>query len=117
MPAQVSTPLSKTAAGFSVSGPDGADTLANVVAQGFIDSPEFASKYGNLTNEEFVMQLYKNVLHREPDAGGLKFHIDNLNAGRITRADDLAAFADSPENQAALIGVIGNGFAYVPYAG
>lgn len=163
--------VAKSTAGFSVTGPDGVDSLANVerikfadttvaldingtggqayriyqaafdrvpdagglgfhiwamdkvgltlpqVAQGFIDSPEFSSKYGNLTNEQFVMQLYKNVLHRDPDAGGLKFHVDNLNAGRITRADDLAAFADSPENQAALIGIIGNGFAYVPYTG
>lgn len=163
--------VAKTAAGFSVSGPDGADALANVerikfadatvaldingtggqayriyqaafdrvpdtgglgfhiwamdkaglslqqVAQGFIDSPEFASKYGSLTNEQFILQLYKNVLHREPDAGGMKFHLDNLNGGRTTRADALAALADSPENQDALIGIIGNGFAYVPYAG
>lgn len=163
--------VAKTSTGFSVSGPDGVDALANVerikfadttvaldingtggqayriyqaafdrvpdagglgfhiwamdkvglslpqVAQGFIDSPEFASKYGNLTNEQFILQLYKNVLHREPDAGGMKFHLDNLNAGRTSRADGLAALADSPENQDALIGIIGNGFAYLPYTG
>lgn len=85
------------------------------VAQNFIDSPEFSRTYGSLSNEQFVTQLYANVLHRAPDAEGLKFHVDLLNAGTVTRAVDLVGFSESPENKAALIGVIGNGFEYVAH--
>lgn len=87
------------------------------VAQGFIDSPEFVKTYGALSNHDFVVQLYANVLHRSPDDAGLKFHTDLLDAHTISRATDLVGFSESPENQAALIGVIGNGFTYTPYHG
>jgi hypothetical protein len=85
------------------------------VANGFIESPEFKETYGSLSNREFVTQLYANVLHRAPDAGGLKFHVDLLDAGTVTRAQDLVGFSESPENQATLVGIIGNGFAYIPH--
>lgn len=87
------------------------------VAQNFIDSPEFVQTYGSLNNRDFVIQLYANVLHRAPDEGGLNYHTDLLNAGTITRAMDLVGFSESPENQAALIGIIGNGFEYTPHVG
>jgi len=82
------------------------------VAQNFIDSPEFAVTYGNLSTEQFVTQLYQNVLHREPDPGGFVYHTGNLDSGGYTRADVLVGFSESPENQAALIGTIQDGMAY-----
>ena len=82
---------------------DAAGFSLTQVAQGFIDSPEFAATYGSLSNSDFVTQLYANVLHRAPDAEGLKFHVDLLNAGTVSRAQDLAGFSGSPETQAALI--------------
>lgn len=85
------------------------------VAEGFIESPEFDARYGTLSNHDFVVQLYANVLHRAPDPAGLEYHVDLLDSGRITRAMDLVHFSESPENQAALIGVIGNGFEFIPY--
>jgi hypothetical protein len=85
------------------------------VAQTFIVSKEFSDTYGSLSNEQFVTQLYANVLRRTPDAAGLKYHVDLLNAKTITRADDLVIFSESAENQAALIDTIGNGFAYIPW--
>ena len=94
---------------------DAAGLSLTQVAQGFIDSPEFSAAYGSLSNSDFVTQLYANVLHRAPDAAGLKFHVDLLNAGNISRAQDLVGFSESTENQAALIGIIGNGFAYIPH--
>lgn len=39
------------------------------------------------------------------------FHVNNLTAG-MARADVLVGFSESPENQAALIGIIGNGMFY-----
>lgn len=82
------------------------------VAQSFIDSAEFQSKFGSPGNDQFVTLLYQNVLHRGPDQGGLNFWVNNLNAGAITRADTLVYFSESPENQAALIGVIEDGMTY-----
>ena len=102
--------------GFQMWAMDTVGWSLNQVGQGFIDSPEFTRTYGNLSNRDFVTQLYANVLHRAPDTAGLKFHTDLLDAGTITRATDLIGFSESPENQAALIGVIGNGFAYTPHA-
>jgi serralysin len=52
------------------------------------------------------------VLHRAPDAGGLAFHTGNLATGAASRAATLVGFSESPENQAALIGVIQNGMEF-----
>lgn len=85
------------------------------VAQNFIDSPEFSRTYGSLNDREFVTQLYANVLHRTPDSGGLAFHTQNLANG-MSRAQTLVGFSESPENQAALIGVIQGGMEYTSVA-
>ena len=80
----------------------------SAIAKNFIDSPEFSSTYGSLNNTQFVTQLYQNVLHRVPDAGGLQYHVDHLNQG-WARENILVGFSESPENQVAVIGVIQNG--------
>jgi uncharacterized protein (TIGR01370 family) len=52
------------------------------VAGNFIASPEFQSKYGpSISDARFVTLLYENVLHREPDDGGLQFHLGEIAAG------------------------------------
>jgi serralysin len=86
------------------------------VARAFVESPEFQTTYGKLDNTGFVKQVYANVLHRLPDDGGLKFYVDGLNRG-ATQAEVLRDFSESPENQAALIGTINNGFFFQPYHG
>lgn len=68
------------------------------IAKDFIASPEFQKTYGNLSNEQFVTMLYKNVLRRGPDAGGFAFHVDTLEQGR-SRAEVLVGFSESIENQ------------------
>lgn len=85
------------------------------VAQAFIDSPEFSATYGALDNASFVARLYLNVLGRQPDAPGLAFHLNLLERGDTSRSVTLLSFSESAENQQALAGVIGNGFAYTPY--
>lgn len=82
------------------------------VAQAFINSAEFQVKFGSPGNDQYVTLLYQNVLHRGPDQAGLHFWVNNLNTGAITRAETLVYFSESPENQAALIGVIEDGMAY-----
>ncbi|NVD97207.1 DUF4214 domain-containing protein [Massilia sp. BJB1822] len=82
------------------------------VAQDFLHSPEFARLYGTqLNNHEILTKFYNNVLHRAPDAGGFKFWLDALDAG-VSRSHVLAEFSESPENKAALIGVLQQGFEY-----
>jgi len=70
------------------------------VAQSFLSSPEFASKYGvNNSNNDFVNNLYRNILGRSPDSSGLQFWVNTLNRGVSSRADVLGGFSESPENK------------------
>ncbi len=86
------------------------------IANGFMQSAEFQNMYGaNPSNTSYVTNFYQNVLHRSPDAGGLKFWVDALDARTVNVPQVLASFAESPENQAALVGVINNGVAYTPF--
>jgi hypothetical protein len=86
------------------------------IAQNSIDSPEFLRTYGpELTNTEFITLLYRNVLNREPEAAGLQYHLDEFAHGD-TRAIMLTHFSESPENQANVIGQIGDGMLFIPYA-
>lgn len=88
------------------------------VAAGFMAAPEFKDMYGaDPSHIDFVNKLYMNVLHRPGEASGVKFWMDALDNPAISYASVLAAFAESAENQAALIGVISNGFSYTPFAG
>ena len=90
-------------------------TSLQAMADRFLASPEFTAKYGaSPGNADFVASLYHNVLHRDGEAAGLAYHIGNLERG-VSRADVLAGFSESPENQAAVASLIGNGFAYTPY--
>ncbi|GJJ05308.1 hypothetical protein RugamoR64_58460 [Duganella rhizosphaerae] len=84
------------------------------VAQGFIDSQEFKTLYGAApTDQQFVTNLYNNVLHRAPDEGGNSFWLDRLHDG-VSRADLLMGFSESAENQVAIAKIIGAGFSYTP---
>lgn len=70
------------------------------ITHDFINSAEFAARYGaNQSDADFVTTLYRNVLHRAPDEGGLAFHIDTLHRG-LSREDVLLTFSESPENVA-----------------
>jgi hypothetical protein len=68
------------------------------VARGFVDSAEFAQKYGALSPSDFVTQLYANVLHRTPDAPGLQNFVKALDNG-ASREQVLLGFSDSTENR------------------
>ncbi|WP_272492073.1 DUF4214 domain-containing protein [Massilia phyllostachyos] len=86
------------------------------VAASFVASQEFREMYGSTpTNAEIVMRLYKNILHREPEAGGYNFWLDVLDSKRADLPTVLAAFSEGPENRAATTELIANGVAYTPY--
>ncbi len=65
----------------------------------FAESPEFEATYGALDNEGFVRRMYRNVLGREGDAGGIQFWLGELD-GRMARGTLLLRFSESPENVA-----------------
>jgi hypothetical protein len=88
------------------------------VAAGFMAAAEFKEMYGaNPGHLDFVNKLYMNVLHRPGEADGIKFYVDALDNPAISYANVLAFFAESPENQAALVGVLSNGVTYTPFGG
>ncbi len=89
------------------------------VAARFIDSNEFRTLYGeNASDGDFLIGLYRNVLDRTPDAGGYAWWMDQLeNNPEKTWEKVLADFSESPENQANVTELIGNGIYFDPWAG
>ncbi|HWJ95416.1 MAG TPA: FG-GAP-like repeat-containing protein, partial [Telluria sp.] len=102
-----------TGLGFWIAAMDKGSTLLDVAAQ-FAASAEFTGRYGALDDAGFLTTIYRNVLHRDPDEGGYKFWGDYLGHGGA-RAQLLAQFSESAENQAQLVGVTANGIDFVPY--
>lgn len=83
------------------------------IAQSFIDSAEFASKYGNPNDEQYITQLYTNVLHRTSDSLGFAAHLNGLRNG-LSRTQLLINFSESPENRLQVSSSIQDGIVYVP---
>lgn len=118
--------------GYWISVVDSGASLWNI-ADGFIGSEEFKLKYGdNPSNAEYTRALYANVLGREPDDFGYDYwnaalsgqampvnddygNLSGAYVGQTTRQQMLVDFSESQENKALVIGVIGNGFEYVPW--
>lgn len=69
-----------------------------VVAAAFAGSSEFQTKYGPLANQQFVEQLYQNVLGRAGEGSGVSFWTNALNQG-ASRGEILAGFSESTENK------------------
>lgn len=86
------------------------------ISQNFIDSAEFSATYGNLNNQQFVTQLYANVLDRTPDAPGEAVQLNALNNG-MSRAQMLVNFSESAENQAAVVKLVGGAIVYDYFQG
>jgi hypothetical protein len=99
--------------GFWVGAMEGGVTL-EAAAASFIQSAEFVATYGGVSNRSFASLLYQHTLHRAPDTAGLDWWTARLDDG-AARSSVLAAFSESPENQAQVIGAIQNGIAFIPY--
>lgn len=104
-------------AGFWIAQMDKGSSLVEV-ARGFVASKEFAELYGSApTNAELVTRMYKNVLHRDPDAGGHAYWLDILDNRKSSLPAVLAAISESVENKEAVAELIANGIPYTPWAG
>jgi hypothetical protein len=101
--------------GFWISSMDHGATLLSV-ARGFVDSAEFKAVYGaNPSSADIVARIYENVLHRPGEKAGIDFWAAALDSKAASVAEVLVGFSESPENQAALVGVTANGIAYSPF--
>jgi len=67
------------------------------MAQFFVTSDEFQGSYGQLSDIDFIRQLYRNVLGREGDSVGVDYWFSQMAAG-MSRSVVLMRFAESPEN-------------------
>lgn len=95
----------------------GAD-ITKDVASFFATSQEFIAKYGaNPTNSSYVDNLYKNVLGRSGEAGGVAYWNQELDAGRVTKAQVLEKFATLAEGAALVAPDIANGITYTQWVG
>lgn len=88
------------------------------VARWFLAGAEAQSIYGvNPSNATALTLFYNHVLHRAADTAGYNYWLNILDSGVASQSAVLASFAESAENQAALIGVMQNGMTYTPWAG
>ncbi len=67
------------------------------IATFFTDSPEFVRTYGELTNNEFIDLVYRNVLDRSPDSQGRAYWAAQLQGGSVDRTRMMVDFSFSPE--------------------
>jgi hypothetical protein len=96
---------------------DAGSTLEQVALE-FTQQPEFQALYGAAPSDtDFVTHLYSNVLDRAPDGAGFDYWVKLLAGHNVSREALLAAFSESPENQAQLAGIANTGMAFTPWLG
>ncbi|AWN41758.1 Ig-like domain-containing protein [Methylobacterium durans] len=78
------------------------------LARAFLGTPENVSKYGSMSNSDYVDALYVNALGRHADAGGRAYWTDLLNRG-TSRADLAVLLTDSAEAHSVHLGQIEQG--------
>ncbi len=75
----------------------GSGTTVTQIADSFADGNEFQARYGSLTFGDFVDQLYRDVLGREPDVAGRDYWLAELAADRVTRGNIVVQFTEGAE--------------------
>lgn len=104
--------------GYWIAQLDGGKDLVNDVANFFISSTEFTSKYGpQSSNADFVNSLYRNVLHRDGETSGVNFWNAQLDKSALSRSEILVDFATLPEGASLVASDITQGIAYTQWVG
>jgi hypothetical protein len=67
------------------------------IAEWFADSEEFKTRYAGLEFSDFLDQLYRDVLGREPDEAGKAYWLDLLDRGLLTRGTIVIQFTEGAE--------------------
>jgi hypothetical protein len=71
----------------------------DTLARDFLNSAEYALRYGNPTNAGFVLLMYQNALGRTPPAPDLAYWQGLLDNNTATRVQVAQAILNSPEFQ------------------
>jgi hypothetical protein len=69
----------------------------NAISDSFAASSEFRTKYGSLSNRQFVELVYENVLGRPGEASGVSFWTSRLDRRVSTRGQVMTGFSESNE--------------------
>ena len=67
------------------------------IAESFTASSEFKTKYGSMSNLQFVTQIYTDVLGRAADPSGVTFWTAQLDSKAKDRAQVVLGFSESNE--------------------
>ncbi|MBU1346183.1 MAG: DUF4214 domain-containing protein [Alphaproteobacteria bacterium] len=86
------------------------------IAAAFAGSAEFQQRYGALSNQQFVEQLYRFCLNREGDPAGISGWVTVIDNG-MSRAEVLLGFSESPEHVALTAPLWSGGIRYHGYSG
>ena len=95
---------------------DTGTTSLQQIAAAFAGSAEFQARYGTLSNQQFVEQLYRFCLNREGDPAGISGWVELINNG-MSRAQVLLGFSESPEHVALTAALWVGGIRYAGYIG
>ncbi len=68
------------------------------LASFFVAAPEFAATYGEPTDRGFVEAMYRNVLDRPGEEGGISFWTNALSSGQVDRPQVVVGFSESAEH-------------------
>lgn len=63
----------------------------------FANGSEFAARYGNLSNSQFVDLVYQNVLCRAAEPAGHAYWLNLLDTGELTRSGMMMYFSEGRE--------------------
>src|SRR5262249_27957400 len=68
------------------------------IAAALIGTSEFLSKYGSMSNADFVSQIFANGLGRLPTTAEAQYWTGQLNSGAVSKADLVATMSQSPDH-------------------
>jgi len=67
------------------------------ISSNFAASSEFVRRYGNMSNRQFVQNIYAYVMERAGDTAGINFWTSRLDSGQISRGQLMINFSESSE--------------------
>ena len=74
------------------------------IGESFIKSQEFIAKYSiDLTNSDYISNLYLNIFERSSDESGHEYWLGQLDNGIETKEEVLMGFAESDESKSLFI--------------
>ncbi|WP_159289192.1 beta strand repeat-containing protein [Methylosinus sporium] len=68
------------------------------LANDLMNATEFSTRYGGLSNLQFVERVFENALGRAPSVAELTGYLGQLNAGALSRADLMSQISESAEH-------------------